>query len=111
MSHHFIHQNNFIGNGLYASQAYDNGTNNQWYNETTMEGNYWSDHNETGSYLIAGSAGALDPCPSLLVFINPKTDKTNTNSFSFLFIRIVLFFIVIGLLGGGGGVSKRKKSA
>ena len=36
-----IHHNDFLANGQNTSQACDNGMNNQWYDETVLEGNYW----------------------------------------------------------------------
>ncbi len=44
--------NNFIINGGRSSQAYDNGTVNQWYNKEVNKGNYWSDWIGDGSYYI-----------------------------------------------------------
>jgi parallel beta-helix repeat protein len=55
-----IHHNSFILNTLL--QANDNGTNNQWFDSSTNEGNYWSDW-ISGSYSIAGSAGSVDLYP------------------------------------------------
>lgn len=61
-----IHHNSFI-TSRFKAQAYDAGTNNQWYGKTVLEGNIWSDYNGTGCYLIAGgSAGAKDLYPSNL---------------------------------------------
>jgi len=37
-----IYNNTFEGNG---NTAEDHGTNNVWYNESTMTGNYWDDYN------------------------------------------------------------------
>jgi len=59
-----IHHNNFIGNSMGLSpQALDDGLNNQWYDETTLEGNHWDDWIGIGSYSINGTAGAVDPYP------------------------------------------------
>ena len=110
-----IHHNDFVANGQNTSQAYDNGTDNQWYEETTMEGNYWSDYNGTGSYLIAGSAGTSDPYPSLSPY--RYTDKIDTSSspspvFPQEFLAIIgLFVVVIGLSVVVLFVNKRQKSA
>ncbi|MHA1979454.1 MAG: right-handed parallel beta-helix repeat-containing protein, partial [Candidatus Hodarchaeales archaeon] len=73
-----IHHNTFIENRQITSQpndtiqAYDAGTNNHWYDETGLEGNYWSDYKGTGNYSIAGFAGASDPYPALSPFIYPN---------------------------------------
>jgi len=69
--------------------------NNQWYDETVLEGNSWFDYSGTDSYLIAGSAGSSDLYPS-------KTSETSTNSSSspaftdalFLFVRLFLFLFL-----------------
>ncbi len=59
-----IHHNTFVDNNLGGtSQAYDDSTNNFWYNSVTQEGNYWSDWSGTGSYSIDGSANSVDLYP------------------------------------------------
>ncbi len=68
-----VHHNTFIANGLYydrPSQAYDDGSNNQWYDSSTLEGNYWSDYTGSGDYEIDGNAETTDPYP-LDEFGNP----------------------------------------
>ena len=89
-----IHHNSFFANGqnnLKNSQACDNGTYNLWYDETLLEGNYWSDYSGTGSYLISGSAAASDPYPFL-------TGEQVIRRYFPLLLRIGLFFFVVGLL-------------
>jgi parallel beta-helix repeat protein len=106
----FIHQNDFIANGQDTSQACDNGTNNQWYDETVLEGNYWSDYSGTGSYLIAGSAGTSDPYPSL----SPYRYTSSSSSPTFLedvLVRIGLFLGVIGLVVVVFFINRRKISS
>ena len=50
-----IHHNNFVDNNPGGtSQAYDDGTDNDWYDTETSEGNYWSDWSGTGAYAIDG---------------------------------------------------------
>jgi len=49
-------------------QAYDDVGGNYWYDNTTKEGNYWSNWNGSGwgtpnAYPIAGGAGACDMYP------------------------------------------------
>jgi parallel beta-helix repeat protein len=91
-----IHHNNFFLNGQNRtqSQAYDDCVHNYWYDETTLEGNYWSDYNKSGSYLIAGSTGTTDPYPS----IDPYRMSTMDSAFVSLLSRIGLFIIIFGLL-------------
>ncbi len=60
-----IYRNTFLNNGLDSkktSQAYQT-SHNTWYNRISQEGNYWSDYNGVGSYLIAGSTQTSDPYP------------------------------------------------
>ncbi|MFX0171213.1 MAG: NosD domain-containing protein [Candidatus Hodarchaeota archaeon] len=105
-----IHHNDFIANGQNTSQACDNGMNNQWYDETVLEGNYWSDYSGNGSYLIAGSAGASDPYPSL----SPYRYTSSSSSPAFpqdVLVRIGLFLVVIGFLVVVLFVNKRKISS
>jgi parallel beta-helix repeat protein len=70
-----IHQNNFVDNYLGGtSQASDAGTNNYWYDTTTLKGNYWSDWSGIGPYSIDGAAGARDlyPLDELVDFDSPQ---------------------------------------
>ncbi|RLF54146.1 MAG: hypothetical protein DRN28_05885 [Thermoplasmata archaeon] len=69
-----IHHNNFVNNNNGSVQAYDKGTRNRW-NDTSGEGNYWSDYtirypNATNDghvwdtpYDLEGEAGARDHFP------------------------------------------------
>jgi parallel beta-helix repeat protein len=59
-SNNIIHHNSFIDNTL---QAYDSGINNTWYDDVTLEGNYYSDWSGIGNYSIDGSANSIDPYP------------------------------------------------
>ena len=60
----FIHHNSFFYNNKYSSsQAYDSGSGNYWYDTISLEGNYWSDWNQTNGYIIDGSAGSIDLYP------------------------------------------------
>ena len=59
-----IHHNTFLDNNLVGtSQAYDEGTNNFWYDTEILEGNYWSDWSGIGSYSIDGPASSVDLFP------------------------------------------------
>ncbi len=54
-----IHHNTFVDNNLGGtSQAFDDGTNNTWYDTEKLEGNYWSDWSGIGSYYIGGDGEA-----------------------------------------------------
>lgn len=50
----YIYHNNLLYNDDSSSQAFDEGINNIWYNETLIDGNFWSDWVGTGVYQIAG---------------------------------------------------------
>jgi parallel beta-helix repeat protein len=99
-----IHHNLFLENGQ-NPQGYDSGRNNHWYDETLLEGNYWSDYNGTGSYLIPGPADASDLYP----FDDPSLTKKGIDLFSIL-IRIGLLLGIFGLLLVSIFLNKRKKS-
>ncbi len=69
-----IHHNTFVDNNLGGtSQAYDDGTNNTWYDSATLEGNYWSDWDGTGFCSIDGYAGSIDlyPLDEPTVYLGP----------------------------------------
>jgi parallel beta-helix repeat protein len=57
-----LHHNTFIDNSN-SPQAYDDGSNNQWFDTENNEGNYWSDYSGTGPQQIAGSSRSIDPYP------------------------------------------------
>ncbi len=58
-----LFHNSFLMNNNRSIQAVDNGTNNQWFNVSTQEGNYWENYIGIGEYPLAGSANATDPFP------------------------------------------------
>ncbi len=71
-----IHHNHFIENGMeetyridgeergeLTSQAFDEGSNNTWYDAAAQEGNWWSDYSGTGSYSIDGPSNSTDRYP------------------------------------------------
>ena len=76
-----VHHNSLIDNGD-ASQGYDDGTNNVWYDTSTNEGNYWSDYSWPHTYYIDGSAGSTDPYPLNIIYdsfapvVNQPDDMT-----------------------------------
>ncbi len=46
-----------------TSQAYDEGSNNIWYDSDSQEGNIWSDYFGIGPYIIDGDANSVDLYP------------------------------------------------
>ncbi len=58
-----FHHNTFLANSIGTPQARDDGLNNLWHEESTREGNYWSDYAGTGFYPLAGLANATDFYP------------------------------------------------
>lgn len=59
-----VHHNHFVANNLGGvSQGFDAGTNNIWYDITTLEGNWWSDWTGTPTYPLDGEANNTDPYP------------------------------------------------
>lgn len=74
--YNLIHHNTLIDNGLsgtyiidnersgnITSQAYDEGTQNTWYDEETKEGNFWSDYSGKSDYAIDGPTESFDIYP------------------------------------------------
>ncbi|MHA2247682.1 MAG: right-handed parallel beta-helix repeat-containing protein [Candidatus Hodarchaeales archaeon] len=105
-----IHHNDFIANGQNTLQACDNGTTNQWYDDTVLEGNYWSDYSGIGNYSIDGSAKAFDPYPSLSPYrYTGETDSSSSSAFpQDVLVRIGLFLVVSGLFVAVLFVNRRK---
>ncbi|NHJ39334.1 MAG: hypothetical protein FK731_04820 [Asgard group archaeon] len=79
-SHNIVHHNSFIDNLASFSQAFDEGLNNTWYDESILEGNYWSDWSGIGNYTIDGSAGSEDPYPLSI----PPASASLTNNEVFI---------------------------
>jgi parallel beta-helix repeat protein len=93
-----IHHNTFINNSGEGSQASDIGVNNQWYDEISLEGNFWSDYSGTGDYSISGSASNSDPYP--LQMDETSTSDTGTNGSSspaFTYLLSLITLITSGL--------------
>ena len=84
-----IHHNNVIGNNLGTGepQAYDGGSSNLWYDEATLEGNYWDDWNGEGEYSILGTANCCD--------LYPLAKPYSTEEASFPYYLFILAFIPI----------------
>lgn len=104
-----IHHNSFIQNGQNTSQACDDGLNNQWYDDTVLEGNYWSDYSGTGSYIIAGSADAYDLYPTGDPPDPNVSNEIDLSDFVFLLVRISLFLGILGVLAVSIFFNRRKK--
>jgi len=76
-----VFHNIFIYNNLEGtSQAYDDGTQNIWYNENKREGNCWSDWQGEEEYNIDGPAYSSDDYP-----LN-DTDNDGLNDYDELYI-------------------------
>jgi parallel beta-helix repeat protein len=61
--YNIIHHNSFVDNNLEGEcQACDNSLGSIWYEESTKEGNYWSESGK-GAYEIEGTAKAIDKYP------------------------------------------------
>lgn len=89
-SKNVIHHNSFYFNNIAGtSQAYDDGSDNTWFEISTNEGNYWSDWS-TGNYSIDGISGAEDPYP----LITPIHDPTVISEFTINKGMIISFFIL-----------------
>jgi len=58
-----FHHNNFYDNGGGSSQAKDDSTGTNTWDDGVTEGNYWDDWGGTGTYDINGAAGAEDRYP------------------------------------------------
>ena len=101
-----IYHNSFVENNLDGtahgnSQAYDNGTNNLWYNISLTEGNFWSDWSGAGGYLIDGIGGSVDLYPFLSTIV-PVITENYLISF-ILFFSTTLSFVSIA------SIYRRKK--
>ena len=93
-----IHHNIFVDNNLVGtSQAFDDGTNNLWYDTVALEGNYWSDWSGTGSYSIDGYVGSVDLYPFYEANGFPTISEYHIHSSFTLLIPVIplLFTIII----------------
>ena len=73
--------------GDIASQGYDEGQSNIWYEEENKHGNWWDDYDGEEEYKIDGPADAKDEYPL-------KLGETKRTSF-FLYVTIIT---VVGLV-------------
>lgn len=96
-----IHHNEFVDNNFYYTQgpqAFDDGSNNTWYDKTSNEGNYWSDYS-TIPYVIDGSANSIDPWPLgepivTTLTTSSETVSSTTEKSSFPTLIVILSLIV-----------------
>jgi parallel beta-helix repeat protein len=94
-----LHHNNHIDNNLHApseSQAKDSGVSTLWYEEATLEGNYWGDWSGEGSYDLTGSANCCDPYPLAKAY--------RINGASFPYFLFILTFISLAYI-----ISRKRK--
>ena len=71
--------------GRPTSQAYDEGSNNIWYQSETQEGNFWSDYFGIGPYSIDGPVDSVDLYPFHTTGLTP-------------FILIIIIIPSIGVI-------------
>lgn len=88
IDHNEFYKNNQMG----KSQAYDEGEENLWYDPKTLEGNFWSDH-ENGDYEIDGSSNSFDKYP-----LSNKIDEEYTVIANFLFVPSILISLLFLLV-------------
>ena len=93
-----IHHNTFYKNNVNdyfnpTSQAYDDCSSNMWYDDTTHEGNFWSDWNGEGSYPIDGSANAVDLYPLSDPSVEPIPEFSIQQKLSFI-LSLFLFCMI-----------------
>ena len=83
-NHNIIHHNSFyFNNKVETSQARDNGFENMWHDDVSLEGNFWFGSNTSLPYEILGNANSTDPYPleNPITIINPTFDKLKEFSF------------------------------
>lgn len=108
-SNNIAHHNHFINNsksdsylidgtteGSTASQGYDEGSNNLWYDADGKYGNHWSDYNGKGDYAIDGPSNSLDIYPLTL---------TDTEAYPLSTFLIIASLAIISIID----IRKRKK--
>ncbi len=78
----YFYYNSFVNNSFAGtSQGYDSVIGNQWFNDSTSIGNFWSEW-ISGTYLIDGSAGASDLYPNLCNLIYDDIYEDNEDFLS-----------------------------
>ncbi|NHJ83944.1 MAG: hypothetical protein FK734_00695 [Asgard group archaeon] len=93
-NNNIFHHNTFANNNLGEKQTFDEGIDNQWYNN--KEGNYWSDWWGLGSYKIPGEAKSEDLFP-----LNKPLHGLVTNVPRLLKGRVIIFTVFTPILISG----------
>lgn len=102
-NNNIVHHNIFIANNFNGTvNAIDEGSGNIWFDEKTLEGNFWDTWSGDGVYNITGSANSIDPYPlsEIPVYTEPNYFALY---FSIILIVPIITFTIFKL------VSKRKK--
>ncbi|MHA2187801.1 MAG: right-handed parallel beta-helix repeat-containing protein, partial [Candidatus Thorarchaeota archaeon] len=117
-SNNTVHNNSIIGNSIYGlhiedefdsnnlfffnifayneeANAFDDGNNNHW--NLTENGNFWSDYNGTGVYLILGDAGSIDYHP--FIYVPPETPTQTESPDNMDENGLIFVFIGLGIVG------------
>ncbi|MCG3219015.1 MAG: right-handed parallel beta-helix repeat-containing protein, partial [Candidatus Heimdallarchaeota archaeon] len=97
-----LYHNIFFENNAGNVQAFDDGLDNQWYNVSLEEGNFWSDYDGSGSYAIGGAAGAFDLYPS---YPDYPYESESLSSESSIYFPISALFSALAII-----VCSRKSS-
>ncbi|MHA1686541.1 MAG: NosD domain-containing protein [Candidatus Heimdallarchaeaceae archaeon] len=101
-----IYQNSFVYNneeniakGVAFSQAYDEGSNNYWYDPNALVGNFWTDWARSGAYSIDGFASSQDLFPLSKPPVEPNVPIVNefpTRILSLSFILLIGLVLHLG---------------
>ncbi len=88
-----IHHNYFVHNNIEgSSQAYDSGKDNTWFDEDTLEGNYWSDCEQNSTYHINGKTENNDLYP-----LNENLERPTTTKLHFhvtmVFLGVIFLYL------------------
>ena len=92
-----IYWNTFMDNNIGSPQALDNGNGDLWYNDVSLEGNWWSDYDDSGNYTIAGSANSYDLYPlneQPVDIIGELTTKLPLLTLTILFLAIPIIAVI-----------------
>ncbi len=101
-SNNTLHHNIFIANDFNGTvNAIDEGSANIWFDEKSLEGNFWDTWSGDGVYNISGSANSIDPYPLSEIPVYTESDYFALY-FSIILIVPIITFAIIKL------VSKRK---